>query len=318
MSWPKWTVSVRGQAQTRHRGRNANGVNPQPMWTPHELSLSPELRPRALPHGSGLGFRVRRQLPLASTSLRLYRPFVARVALFDPCYMNTLRPSDAARARHVLETLGDTVELIDGRCCGQPAFNSGFHDEARTVGRELLRAGREFDIVVTPSGSCTSMVQHYLPSLFGDPKTPGRAANAAAIAHRFHEFSAYVAAHPALDKMVFKLEGTVAYHDSCHARRELALTSTVASLLARVQGLEVRRLSYEAECCGFGGSFSLKLPEISVAMMTSKLDDAVQTGARVLVSTDFSCLSHLEAGARGLGIELETWTIAELLSRALE
>jgi L-lactate dehydrogenase complex protein LldE len=228
--------------------------------------------------------------------------------------MNTLRPNDAAHARHVLEVLGDTVSLVDGRCCGQPAFNSGFRDEAKSVGRELLRAAREFDVVVTPSGSCTGMVTHSLPGLFEGV----RGERAAMIAGRFQEFSAYVAGHPSLDKTVFRLSGTVAYHDSCHARRELGLTSTVAALLDRVEGLEVRRLAQEAECCGFGGTFSVKLPEISVAMMTSKLDDVRQTGARVLISTDLSCLSHLESGARGLGVTLETWTVAELLSRALE
>lgn len=238
---------------------------------------------------------------------------MARVALFDPCYFNALRPTDAAHARRVLEALGDEVMLIDGRCCGQPAFNSGFRDEARGVGRELLRAAREFDTVVAASGSCVSMVSHYLPGLFEGK----RAENAGKLGARFHEFAAYVASHPMLDQVAFKLEGVVAYHDSCHYRRELALTPLAVELLGRVEGLELRRLSYEGECCGFGGSFSVKLPEVSSVMLGAKLADIAATGARVLTSTDFSCLAHIESGARGSGLAIETWTVPELLARAL-
>lgn len=227
--------------------------------------------------------------------------------------MAALRPEDAGNARRVLEELGDEVTLLDGRCCGQPAFNSGYRGEAKTVGRELLRAAQPWATVVALSGSCTSMVGHYLPMLFDGNRRVG----AQGIANRFREFGQYVATHPNVERLGLKLDGVVAYHDSCHARRELGVTADVLGLLARVQGLEVRRLAYEDECCGFGGTFSVKLPEISVAMMTAKLDDAVSTGAKVLVGADFSCLAHLDAGARGLGLRMETWTLAELLSRAL-
>ena len=236
------------------------------------------------------------------------------VALFDPCYMAALRPSDAECARHVLAALGDDVTLIDGRCCGQPAFNSGYRDEARNTGREVLKAAREFDTVVTLSGSCTGMVRHYLPVLWDGEWRQA----AERIAGRFVDFVSYVSNHPKVETLSLRLEGVVAYHDSCHGRRELGITADALALLSRVQALEVRRLVYEEECCGFGGSFAVKLPEISVAMMTSKLDDVALSGARVLVSGDYSCLAHLEAGAKGIGMKLETWTFAELLSRALE
>src|SRR5690348_11143550 len=238
---------------------------------------------------------------------------MAHVALFDPCYLSTLRPGDAGDATRVLEALGDTVTLLDGRCCGQPAFNSGFRDEARTVGRELLRAAQPWATVVTLSGSCTSMATHYLPLLYdGD-----RRLAAGSIGKRFIEFGQYVSSHENVGRQGLKLEGVVAYHDSCHARRELHATDAITSLLGRIVGLEVRRLTYEEECCGFGGTFSVKLPEVSVAMMTAKLDDVKATGAKVLVSSDYSCLAHLDAGARGLGAQMETWTLAELIARAL-
>ena len=238
---------------------------------------------------------------------------MARVALFHPCYVAALRPSDAGHARRVLEALGDEVTLLDGRCCGQPAFNSGFRDEARAVGTELLRAIAPFDTVVSPSGSCVSMVGHYLPGLFEGAK----AAGARRIGGRVQEFSAYVASNENLAALPLRLDGVVAYHDSCHYRRELGLTATAIGLLGRIEGLELRRLAFEAECCGFGGAFSAKLPEISTGMMRAKLDDVEATGARVLVSTDFSCLAHLEAGARGRGMAIEMWTFPELLARAL-
>ncbi len=238
---------------------------------------------------------------------------MARVALFDPCYLAALRPDDANCARLVLEALGDEVTLIDGRCCGQPAFNSGFRNEARSVGRELLRVAQPFATIVTTSGSCTTMVQHYLPGLWPDE----RALGAQSIGNRFEEFVTYVAKHPNVDRLGLRLKGTVAYHDPCHFRRELKGTEYALELLGRIEQLEVRRLTYEEECCGFGGTFSVKLPEISVAMMTAKLGDVAETGARVLVSPDFSCLAHLDSGARGLGMDLEVWTFPELLARAL-
>jgi L-lactate dehydrogenase complex protein LldE len=226
--------------------------------------------------------------------------------------MAALRPAAATAARRVLEALGDEVYVLDGRCCGQPAFNSGFQGEARAAGRELLREARHFEAVVTPSGSCVSMVKHYLPGLFEG----GRAAGAERIADAFREFGEYVAGHPRLESLQLRLPGVVAYHDSCHARRELGLTGTLTGLLARVQGLELRRLAFEDECCGFGGTFSAKLPEVSAAMRDVKLDDIRASGVRVVVSSDLSCLAHLEAGARGGGFA--AWTIAEVLARALE
>ena len=238
---------------------------------------------------------------------------MARVALFVPCYMAALRPDDGGHARRVLERLGDEVETIVGPCCGQPAFNSGYRAEARSVGRVLLRAAREHETTVIPSGSCASMMKHYLPGLWAGP----RGASIERMADRFVEFGAYVAAHPNVAALPLRLAGAVTYHDSCHGRRELGLTEGAVGLLEQVEGLDVRRLAYEDECCGFGGAFTVKEPEVSVAMARSKLADVASRGVRVLVSGDLSCLAHLEATARADDQPLETWTLAELLDRAL-
>ena len=237
-----------------------------------------------------------------------------KVALAIPCYVSATRPADARAAAAVLRALGDEVTILEGRCCGQPAFTSGFRDESRQVGTELLRAGQPFEAIVMPSSSCVSMVHHYLAPMFEGTRRTG----AARIGDRFHEFASYVEAHPAVGSLNLRLPGTVAYHDACHARRELKITSDVLALLGRVRDLEVRRLEFEAECCGFGGVFSAKLPEVSAAMRQAKLDDVIATGARILVSTDLSCLGHLEAGAIASGVAFETWTVAELLERALQ
>ena len=238
---------------------------------------------------------------------------MATVALFVPCYMAALRPDDGGHARRVLERLGDEVDTIVGPCCGQPAFNSGFRAEARSVGRVLLRAAREHETIVIPSGSCASMVKHYLPGLWAGP----RGASIERMADRFVEFGAYVATHPNVAALPLRLAGAVTYHDSCHGRRELGLTEGAVGLLEQVEGLDVRRLAYEDECCGFGGAFTVKEPEVSVAMARSKLADVASRGVRVLVSGDLSCLAHLEATARADDQPLETWTLAELLDRAL-
>ena len=238
---------------------------------------------------------------------------MGKVALFVPCYMAALRPEDGRHARRVLERLGDEVSTIVGPCCGQPAFNSGYRSEARSVGRALLRAARGHETIVIPSGSCTSMVQHYLPGLWAGP----RGESIKRMSDRFIEFGAYVAGHPKVAELALRLPGAVAYHDSCHGRRELGLTEGAVGLLEQIEGLDVRRLAYEAECCGFGGAFTLKEPEVSVAMAEAKLADVASRGVRVLVSGDLSCLAHLEATARATEQPLETWTLAELLDRAL-
>lgn len=236
---------------------------------------------------------------------------MARVALFVPCFLALARPADATAARLVLEKLGDDVEMVEGVCCGQPAWNSGARREARRVAAIAVRRVRGFDAVVLPSGSCAAMATHEWPRLFPESRV------AADRAARVSEFTAYVAGHPNLARLRFALRGVVAYHDACHARRELGLTQAVLRLLERVEGLEVRRLRYEAECCGFGGAFCVKFPEVAAAMAQAKVEDIRAAGVRTVVSTDLSCLLHVEARARGLGVPVEGWTTAELLARAL-
>ena len=235
-----------------------------------------------------------------------------RVALVVPCYVPALRPGEAKAAERVLCALGDDVTLLQGRCCGQAPFNSGYRDEAQSAGREFLRAVQPFEHAVMLSGSCIAMVQHYLPAMFEGTRRDA----AAAIGARISDLATYIANHPNGGTLRLHIEGTVAYHDACHVRRELHATTATVTLLESIDGLDLRRLTYEEECCGFGGSFAVKLPEVSTTIMRAKLNDVAGTGARVLVG-DLSCITHLQAGANGLGQSLETWTLAELLAEAL-
>lgn len=243
-----------------------------------------------------------------------YPQLMARVALVTPCYAEILRPADRGHARAVLEALGDEVIDVRDVCCGQPAFNAGHRGEALSVGRRILRETREFDAVVVPSGSCVSMVREHLPKLYDG----SRRAAAERLAGAFSELADYTAGHSSSADLRLSLDGVVTYHDSCHARRSLGLTDTVLGLLDRVAGLEVRRLQFEAECCGFGGAFSVTQPETAGAMRASKLADIAASGSRVVVSTDLSCLSHIATGAASTNPRLEMWSISELLARALE
>ena len=238
---------------------------------------------------------------------------MSRIGLLVPCYMAILRPEDISSSRRILEALGESVDEIKGYCCGQPAYNSGYRKEAQSVSRKMLRVTRPYETVVVPSGSCTSMVRTGIPKIFAGP----RGLSITERTKAFFDFGEFVHSHPRLTELNFELTGTIAYHDSCHGRRELGITSKLIDLLEHINGLKLRRLSHEEECCGFGGAFTVKQPEVSVEIARTKLGEITETGAQILVSEDLSCLTHLQATAEGDRRKLETWTIAELLDRAL-
>jgi L-lactate dehydrogenase complex protein LldE len=155
------------------------------------------------------------------------------------------------------------------------------------------------------------MVQHYAPMLWDGPRSEA----VEKIGERFVEFSQYVVGHSHLGDLGLRLGETVTYHDSCHNRRELRGTENVIGLLESIEGIDLRRLRYEEECCGFGGTFNLKFPMVAGGMAGSKLDDIRTTGAGMLVSTDASCLAQLQRASGGQVVE--SLSVAELLSRAL-
>jgi L-lactate dehydrogenase complex protein LldE len=223
-----------------------------------------------------------------------------RVALFVTCLVDLVVPEVGVAAARVLQRAGHEVVFPEGQtCCGQPAFNSGYRDEAAKVlshtARALADAGA--DAIVAPAGSCTTMLRTFAPGLVGE------------VPHVW-ELSEFLSAHGG--SLHGRLDARVAYHDSCHMLRELGLSAEPRALLERV-GAEL--VDWDAErCCGFGGTFAVRQPELSVAMADEKLRSL--GGASVVCGADPSCLMHLRGRLRRLGSGVRVAHLAELLEEA--
>lgn len=266
-----------------------------------------------------------------------------RVALFPTCLVDLYFPAVGEATVRLLRRCGCRVDYPPGQaCCGQPAWNAGHPAEARRMAAALVRALSGADYVVTPSGSCAGMVRAQYPALFaGDPggaaggasaatsaggasaaaaapATSALAAAARALAARTYELSEFLVRVLGVDLRALgaRWSGTVAYHASCHMTRELGVWEEPLTLLRQVEGLELRPLERPDLCCGFGGTFSVKLPEVAVAMADDKLDDVRQTGADCLVSADAGCLMHLAGRIRRSTGAPRVMHLAELLEAA--
>ena len=214
----------------------------------------------------------------------------------------------------VLDRLGVAYDFPPGQtCCGQPARNAGSFDEARAVGRQFLRAFGDAETIVAPSGSCVSMVKHHLPELFA----PGSADHdaARAIAARVYELSQFLVDMLHADDVGAAFPHRVTYHDSCHLLRELGVKDQPRRLLGHVRGLELVEMAGSDTCCGFGGLFAVKQPDISGAMGGDKIDRAIATGAQAIVACDTGCLMHLGGVLARRGAPLRTMHLAEVLGR---
>jgi L-lactate dehydrogenase complex protein LldE len=236
-----------------------------------------------------------------------------RVSIFVTCVVDQLFPSVGIAMTEVLERLGYRVEFRQRQtCCGQPAFNSGYRDEARTMALHFLDVFRDAEFIVIPSGSCTSMIAHHFTELF--PDDPSALAAAQHVASRTWEFSRFLLEVAQVEDVGARFDGVVTYHDSCHALRELHVHDGPRRLLANVRGLELREMDAAAECCGFGGTFSVKFAEVSGAMARTKIDSIVRTEARTVVSVDSSCLMQLQGAMRRAGLDIRTMHLAEVLA----
>jgi L-lactate dehydrogenase complex protein LldE len=213
----------------------------------------------------------------------------------------------------VLERLGYCVEFPEAQtCCGQPAFNSGYRGEARQVARHFLDVFRDADYVVVPSGSCTSMITHHFEEIF--QKDPQYLAAALALQPKVFEFSRFLLEVAGVDDVGARLEEVVTYHDSCHALRELGIHAGPRRLLSRVRGLELREMDSAEECCGFGGTFSVKFAEVSGGMARVKVDSIVRTGATSVISIDSSCLMQIQGALSRAEVGVRTLHLAEVLA----
>lgn len=236
-----------------------------------------------------------------------------RVSLFVTCLCDQLFPATAMAVVEVLERLGYTVDFPSGQtCCGQPAFNSGYRNEARTVARHFLKTFEASEYIVVPSGSCTSMIGHHFHDLFR--KEPETLARAEALAKRTYEFSTFLTDIAKVEDVGARLEDIVTFHDGCHGLRDLGIRSGPRRLLAKVRGLELREMTPTEECCGFGGTFAVKFPELSGAMAQTKIAAIEKTGAHTVVSLDASCLMQIQGVLTRAGSKIRTMHLAEVLA----
>jgi len=238
---------------------------------------------------------------------------VARVSLFVTCIVDQIFPQVGIAMTDVLERLGFEIDFPPGQtCCGQPAFNSGYPEEARWVAGHFLDVFRDSEYIVVPSGSCTSMIAHHYEEIFeGDAK---RLEEAQRMAPRVWEFSRFLLEVARVEDVGARFDGVVTYHDSCHALRELRIKDGPRRLLANVRGLELREMDMAEQCCGFGGTFSVKFPDISGAMARTKIESIRKTEAATVVSIDSSCLMQLQGAMQRAGLPIRTLHLAEVLA----
>lgn len=236
-----------------------------------------------------------------------------RVALFIPCFVDQYFPRVGISMVRVLERLGHEVEYPEGQtCCGQPAFNSGYWDEARGPAERMLDVFRHAEVVVSASGSCGAMMKVFMPELFsGHPRED----EARQLANRVWEFSDFLVRKLKVEDVGARFEGKVTFHDGCHGLRELGIREQPRRLLSRVRGLELVEMGERDTCCGFGGTFAVKFPYVSEAMGEVKCQSILETGADAVVSNDSSCLMHIQGMLRHQERPLPALHLAEVLAR---
>jgi len=236
-----------------------------------------------------------------------------RVALFVTCLVDLFRPTVGFAAVRLLEAAGCTVSVPKAQtCCGQPAYNSGDQADTRAIARQVIDAFEEYDYVVAPSGSCAAMIREHYPALFDDePETAQRAHR---LARRTHELVSFLRDIREVDAVDAEYAGFVTYHDSCSGLRELNVKRQPRDLLQSVRGLDLVDLPDAETCCGFGGTFCVKYPEISDRMVTDKAEAIEGTGAGTLLAGDLGCLMNMAGKLKRRGAAVRVRHVAEVLA----
>jgi L-lactate dehydrogenase complex protein LldE len=239
-------------------------------------------------------------------------PAAKRVGLLVTCLVDLIRPSIGFAAVKLLEDAGCTVEVPRQSCCGQPAFNSGDRATARAIAEQVIAAFEPYDYVVTPSGSCGGQMRVHYPELFhGDPNWHPRAT---AFAAKTYELISFLVDVLGVAKVKARYAGTATYHDSCSSLRELGIKAQPRKLLAGVEGLSLAELPDADVCCGFGGTFCVKYPDISNAIVGKKADAIAATGADTLLAGDLGCLMNMAGKLQRSGRRIAVRHVAEVLA----
>ncbi len=236
-----------------------------------------------------------------------------KVQLFIPCFVDQLYPETGMNMVRVLEKLGCDVSYNTKQtCCGQPAFNAGYWDEAKSVAKKFLHDFEGDGYIVSPSGSCTGYVRNYYDKLF-DNSSDHNLSNA--VRTNAYEFSEFLVNILKVEDVGAKLEGKATYHDACGALRECGIKEAPRKLLHHVKGLELVEMAESETCCGFGGTFAVKFEPISIGMAQTKVKSAMDTGARYMITTDVSCMMHIQGYIDKQGLPIQTMHIADVLAR---
>ncbi|RAJ06805.1 L-lactate dehydrogenase complex protein LldE [Chitinophaga skermanii] len=234
------------------------------------------------------------------------------VQLFVPCFVDQLFPETAFNMVKVLEKLGCTVSYNPNQtCCGQPAFNAGYQDECRSVAAKFLKDFHTADYIVAPSGSCTGFVRNYYGKLFDNSANHN---DVKQLKKNMFEFTEFLTQVLKVKDLGATLNGVGTYHDACGALRECGIKEGPRQLLENVKGLQLNEMNDCETCCGFGGTFAVKYEPISIGMGEQKVLNAIDSGADYLISTDLSCLMHLDGYIRKHNHKIKIMHIADVLA----
>lgn len=236
-----------------------------------------------------------------------------KVAMFIPCFVDQVTPRVGLDMARVLRRAGYDLEFREEQtCCGQPAFNTGYWKDARVVAERFVRIFKTAEMIVCPSGSCTTMVRNFYPELL---ERTALHAEAVSVGRRTFEFSEFLVKVAQRTDLGAYFPHRVTYHDACHSLRELHLKQEPRELLRKVRGLELVEMPYSEDCCGFGGTFAIKFSMISAAMGDTKAGNAETTKAEYVVSIDPSCLMHIEGILRRRNSNVRTIHLASILAQ---
>lgn len=238
-----------------------------------------------------------------------------KVEVFIPCFIDQLYPKTASNMINILESLGcEVIYNPNQTCCAQPAFNSGYWDEAKQVAEKFLNDYSADHYIVSPSGSCTGMVKSYYSELFTNSASHNKCR---AVQSKIIEFSDFLVNVLKVDLSELSLDMKATYHDSCGALRECGIKKEPRSILSMIKGLELVEMNDCETCCGFGGTFSVKFESISTAMAQQKVENAMKTGAEYIISTDASCLLHIQGYIEKNKLPIKTIHIVDVIAMAM-
>ncbi len=230
-----------------------------------------------------------------------------KIGLFIPCFIDQIFPEVGVATVKILKKFGLELDYpIEQTCCGQPAFNTGYWKEAKDMAKSFIKIFSKFDYIVSPSGSCVTMVKNFYPEILQGEDLE--------ITEKIFELTQFLVKILKVDSTGAEFEHTVTYHDACHALRELGIREEPRLLLKNVKKLKLLEMENSEDCCGFGGTFSVKFPEISTEMAKDKVNSIINSKAEFVTSTDSSCLMQIGGFIKKKGLNIKTIHIAQILA----